>query len=451
MTDERKITLDDVIDDSSAPGIRVVVFAICFCIAMLDGFDTQAIGFVAPVISQAWQLAPDSMGVVFAAGLFGLTIGALMFGPIADIYGRKGILLISVVIFGSFALATAWAQTYHQLLLFRFLTGIGLGGAMPNVIALTSEYFPKRNRTTMVTLMFIGFPIGAVVGGLAGGKLISLFGWQSIFYVGGIAPLLMLPIILLLLPESVRYLAKKDRSSAQFASILTRFNYRPKVDAAQIDILEKDSAQVSPVRVLFTEGRALATALLWIIFFVNLLILYFLVNWLPTVMTTAGVSLERAIVAIAVLNLGGVIGGFVLSRFCDKVGPFAVLALSYMLAAVFVALIGQAVTSIPLSLATIFFAGFFVIGAQFCANAVAAQFYPTAGRSAGVGWALGVGRIGSIVGPMIGGTMIAAGLTIDRLLLFSGLPAIIAAVCVLALPFVGAARTAPATVRPSEA
>lgn len=451
MKDERRITLDDVIDQSSAPRIRTVVFAICFCIAMLDGFDTQAIGFVAPVISQAWQLSPDSMGIVFAAGLFGLTIGALIFGPVADIYGRKGILLVSVAIFGGFALATAWAQTYHQLLLFRFLTGIGLGGAMPNVIALTSEYFPKRNRTTMVTLMFIGFPIGAVVGGLAGGKLIALFGWQSIFYIGGIAPLLMLPVILMLLPESVRYLAKKDKLSAKFASILNRFEYRTKVDPAQLDISDEGPVQVSPVKVLFTEGRALATVLLWVIFFVNLLILYFLVNWLPTVMTTAGVSLERAIVAIAVLNFGGVIGGFALSRLCDKVGPFMVLGLSYLLATVFVALIGQAVTSISLSLATIFFAGFFVIGAQFCANAVAAQFYPTAGRSAGVGWALGMGRIGSIVGPMIGGTMIAAGLTIDRLLLFSGLPAIVAAVCVIALPFVTTGRTAPGAVRPSEA
>lgn len=451
MNDERKITLDDVIDESRAPGIRAVVFTICFCIAMLDGFDTQSIGFVAPVISQAWQLSPDSMGIVFAAGLFGLTIGALMFGPIADIYGRKGILLISVAIFGGFAFATAWAQTYHQLLLFRFLTGIGLGGAMPNVIALTSEYFPKRNRMTMVTLMFIGFPIGAVVGGLAGGKLIALFGWQSIFYIGGIAPLLMLPVILMLLPESVRYLAKKDKLSAQFASILNRFEYRTKVDPAQLDISEEGPVQVSPVKVLFTEGRALATLLLWVVFFVNLLILYFLVNWLPTVMTTAGVSLERAIVAIAILNLGGVIGGFALSRLCDKVGPFTVLAPSYLLAALLVALIGQVVTSIPLSLATIFFAGFFVIGAQFCVNAVAAQFYPTAGRSAGVGWALGMGRIGSIVGPMIGGTMIAAGLTIDRLLLFSGLPAIIAAVCVMALPFVAMAKTTSGAVRPSEA
>lgn len=451
MTDQGRVTLDDVIDNSNAPGIRGPVFIICFIIAMLDGFDTQAIGFVAPVISQAWQLPADDMGVVFAAGLFGLTIGALIFGPVADIYGRKPILLASVAIFGIFALMTAWAQSYNQLLVLRFLTGIGLGGAMPNVIALTAEYFPKRNRTTMVTLMFIGFPVGAVIGGLAGGKLIAAFGWPSIFYVGGVAPLLMLLVMVALLPESVRYLAKKDKSSAQFASIVRRLEYGVEVDPTQLDISQEGSVQVSPVKVLFTEGRAVATVLLWVVFFVNLLILYFLINWLPSVMTTAGVPLERAIIAVAVLNLGGVIGGFTLGRLVDRLGPFTVLALSYLVAAVFVALIGQAVTSIPLSLATIFFAGFFVIGAQFCANAVAAQFYPTSGRSAGVGWALGVGRVGSIVGPLIGGVMITAGLGIDKLLLFSGLPAIIAAACVMVLPFIATARSTPGAVSASRA
>jgi AAHS family 4-hydroxybenzoate transporter-like MFS transporter len=434
MVQYEALNADALIENAQHTSMRRVTFAICFIVAMLDGYDTQAIAFVAPVIAKQWGISVDTFGPVFAIGLLGLTIGALAFGPIADRYGRKPILFVSTAIFGAFGLMTVLATTYNELLVYRLLTGIGLGGAMPNVIALTSEYFPRRIRTTAVTLMFTGFPIGAVIGGIAGGKLIAAFGWHSIFVVGGVAPLVILPLIALWLPESIRYLLRTEPQSQRVQMIVARL--APLGNVAP-DIAAEASSEGNgvPIRHLFADGRSLVTLLLWVIFFVNLLILYFLINWLPTVMTAGGMPLEKAIVAIAMLNLGGVVGGFTLGRLIDRFGPFYVLSASYVLATISVSAIGQTTQSIPLSLAVTFVAGFFVIGCQFCANALAAESYPTFARSTGVGWALGIGRIGSIVGPLIGGLMVGAGFSIALLLVYSGLPALLAALAILLLAY----------------
>jgi AAHS family 4-hydroxybenzoate transporter-like MFS transporter len=419
-----------VIDRVPLSRLQWTTIVLCGLVAILDGFDTQAIAFVAPLIAKDIQVEMSAFGAVFGAGLLGLTVGALAFGPAADRWGRKPIIIISTLGFGIFALFTPpLSYSREALMLLRFLTGLGLGGVMPNIIALTSEYSPKTRRATLVTLMFCGFPLGAVLGGLISTQLMARFGWPAVFYLGGILPLFLLPLLVLWLPESLRYLVAHNVQSGRPLAILRRVDpaggYGEEVRCMLPEQIEKGS----PISQLFTGERAFGTGLLWVVFFCNLLVLYFLINWLPSILQTAGLPIERAIIATVVLNAGGIIGGLTLSRLVDSRQPFAILAAAYAVAAVLVAGIGFAATvSVQILMFTIFAAGFFVIGSQYCMNALAANYYPTGLRSTGVGWALGIGRIGSIVGPVVGGAMIAMSWSNEKLFAAIAIPPVLASV-----------------------
>lgn len=432
MAQDGEINVRAVLDRERFGAYRTLVVIVCGIVAMLDGFDTQAIAFVAPVISKQWGMDVSAFGPIFGAGLLGLMIGALVFGPVADRFGRRTVVIVSTVIFGAFALLTVTARTFEILLLLRFLTGLGLGGAMPNVIAITSEYSPSRLRATMITVMFCGFPLGAVLGGIIGSQMIPAFGWESIFYLGGILPLVLIPVLLAVLPESIRYLVSHRKQSASIARMLNRISPSG-YSADQTFIVMEPMLPGFSVGHLFKDGRASTTLLLWVTFFMNLLMLYFLVNWLPSVLREIGVPVERAIISIALLNLGGIAGGILLARAIDKIGPYGVLIATYIGAAILTATIGMTGRSFAMLMLVVFLSGFCVIGAQLAINAVAAMAYPTAIRSTGVGWALGVGRVGSIVGPVVGGVLIAAEIGVRELFWISAVPALIAAAAILVL------------------
>jgi AAHS family 4-hydroxybenzoate transporter-like MFS transporter len=422
-----------------------MTIVLCSLVAILDGFDTQAIAFVAPVIARELNFEMSAFGPIFGAGLLGLTVGALAFGPAADRLGRKPVIVISTAVFGIFALLTPTVHSINGLLLFRFLTGLGLGGAMPNIIALTAEYSPRGRRATLVTLMFCGFPLGAVLGGLISSKLIPAFGWPAVFYLGGILPLLLMPFLLWGLPESIRYLVARGTLQERCVAILRRVDPAGGYTAATRCILPEERSAGTSIRQLFTDGRAVATGLFWLVFFSNLLMMYFLINWLPAVLQQAGLPIERAIIATVVLNAGGIVGGLILGSMVDRRPPFGILTAAYAAAAVFVAAIGAVGTSIPVIMAAIFAAGFFVIGSQYCLNALAANFYPTMLRSTGVGWALGIGRIGSIIGPVLGGVMIGMGWTTSQLFVAVAVPAVVASIGVY---LIGTqSKAAPTAVR----
>src|SRR6202142_2546078 len=214
----------EFIDQQPVGGFQIRLLLICAAVLFLDGFDTQAIGFAAPALAKEWGLTKGALGPVFSAGLFGLMIGALLFGPLADRIGRKKIIIFSTLAFGIGALVTALVNDVNTLLAIRFLTGLGLGGAMPNAIAITSEFNPRRRRATMVMIMFCGFSVGAALGGLLAAALIPQFGWRSVFVVGGAAPLLLAPILALRLPESVRFLVLAGRPQARVAELLGLVN-----------------------------------------------------------------------------------------------------------------------------------------------------------------------------------------------------------------------------------
>lgn len=415
---------------------HVRVTALCALVAALDGFDTQAIAYVAPSIGEAWNVQQSAFGPVFGAGLLGLTIGALTLGAAADRLGRKSVILLCVAMFGIFALLTAAAGNMEQLLLCRLLTGIGLGGAMPNLIAVTNEYAPDRLKATLVTIMFCGFPLGSTIGGLISAALIANQGWQSIFLLGGIIPLALLPILAWKLPESARFLVRRADAETRLSAAFKEID--PSLSAAQfIDETAKESDEKKSsgffVIELFRERRAATTLLLWTAFFMNLLVMYFLVNWLPSLLRGNGLSLGVAITSTALLNLGGVIGALVLGRLIDRREPTRILGSAYAASAGFIILLAFAGTNVSLLLAAAALAGFGIVGGQIGLNALAASTYPTRMRATGVGWALGIGRTGSILGPVAGGVLLSRDWSSQQLLLAAVAPALLAALAVFCL------------------
>jgi AAHS family 4-hydroxybenzoate transporter-like MFS transporter len=412
------LDLETIIDTSPLGRRQVVIVALCALVAMVDGFDTQSIALVAPVIVSAWGLKASTFGVVFGAGLLGSLIGAFLFGLAADRVGRKPALIAAMFLFAVVTLATPLTASVGSLIAVRLVTGLGLGGALPILISITSEYAPTRLRSTLVSLMFCGFPLGAVVGGIAAARLIPAFGWPSIFYIGAAIPLLLLPAILALVPESIRFLAMKhDRVGV--SAILQRMKWAAAWDG---DLSTAPSQPGrSPVAALFAEGRAVGTLLLWTTLFLSLLLTYFLINWIPIIARQSGIGMSSAVLAVAAVNLGAIVGCLLIGRLADRRGdPTAFISFGFALGAVAIVLIGSAGQSSAWLLTTTFLTGVFSVGAQMCTVAYCASFYDTGLRATGVGWAIGVGRVGAIVGPVVGGTLIGTGMPTTRLFLIVG-------------------------------
>jgi MFS transporter, AAHS family, 4-hydroxybenzoate transporter len=432
-----EIDVAEFIDRQPVGRFQIGLLLACAAVLFIDGFDTQAIGYVAPAVARDWKLARGALGPVFGAGLFGLMIGALVFGPIADRVGRRRIIIACTAAFGVGTLATTFASDVPSLMTIRFLTGLGLGGAMPNAVALTSEFSPLRRRATMVMAMFCGFVVGAAIGGLLAAVLIPAFGWHSVFVVGGVVPLLLVPFLVVRLPESIRFLALSGRANDDVAALLARIAPSVRHAPGARFVVREIKLPGIPVVHLFGGGRAWATLILWALFFMSLLDLHMLSNWLPTVLNDLGASVSAAAVVGSMLQVGGVVGTFALGKFIDRFS-FRALALIYGFASVAVGAIGFSGRSIALTTIAVFCAGFCVVGGQGGSNALSATLYPTAIRSTGVGWALGIGRAGSIVGPLVGGMMLARQMSNESVFLAAALPALCASLASFALSRIAA-------------
>ena len=428
MSPAARLEVHQFIDQLPLSRYQLLIAILCALVLFMDGFDAQAMGFVAPALVEHLHIARASLGPVFSSGLVGIMIGALVFGPLADRFGRKPVLVFCTVLFGACSLLTATSASLPSLLVYRLITGFGLGGAMPNAVALTSEFMPKRLRATAVTLMFVGFSIGAAVGGFVAAALISRFGWQSVFVTGGVVPCVIAVLLIALLPESIRFLLMKGGENERIAQSLARIASGISVDLAQPLYIEERPTQEFVVKQLFTAGRAPMTLLVWVIFFMSLLDLYFLNAWLPTVIHDAGIVIEKAIILTALFQVGGAFGSLIMGRLLDRFLSFRVLACAYLSAGVFVFFIGAAGKSVTLLALTILAAGCGVIGGQSSANALTAEFYPTPMRSTGVGWALGIGRIGSIIGPLLGGVLLSFEHQTRRVFWAAAIPVLIASV-----------------------
>ena len=433
MNGSTPIDVTEFIDSRGFSRYQVLVVALCFLVVFVDGFDVQAIGYVAPALLKNFQVSKAALGPIFSAGLLGMALGALSFGPIADRYGRRPVLLFCTAFFAVMSLLTSSVDSIQSLMWARFFTGLGLGGVMPNAIAITSEYSPQRSRSTAVMVMFCGFSLGAALGGFVAAGIIRDFGWQSVFVVGALLPCLVFVLMLLFLPESVRYLVLKGGQNSRIRQTLQKLQGSCALAEAVSFVAGESQHRSNPIKHLFLERRTRMTLLLWVIFFMSLLELYFLSNWLPTVIGEVGIESSTAIMIAAGLQVGGTVGTLALGRLFDKLSPFKALAAIYLLAAGFVVLISSAGASVPLLACAVFGAGFCVVGGQIGANALTAKAYPTAIRATGVGWALGIGRVGSICGPLIGAALLSTHWEMRHVFLLSAIPVSIAAIAALFL------------------
>jgi len=316
--------------------IQVWIIMVCAVVAMVDGFDTQSIALAAPGIAAEFHLEAAAFGPVFGIGLFGGLVGAVASGLAGDRYGRKPVLLLSVTLVAAASFAIVFADTLFSLGAIRFITGLGLGGALPSIIALTSEYAPAERKASVVAGMFCGFPLGAVAGGLASTALIPRFGWQSIFIAGAISPLVLVPLIWATLPESVQFLARRE-DKQPLDRILRRLGIDPRAAASLAPV---PRAEKSPLASLFANGRALGTVLLWVTLLLSLLMTYFLTNWLPILASQNGLPVQMGILGAVMLNLGSIIGSIVLGRIADRRSKWVTITIGYMIGAVAVAAIG---------------------------------------------------------------------------------------------------------------
>lgn len=417
---------------------QLLTFLLCGLVVFLDGFDTLAIGYVAPSLMSEWGVTKMALGPVFASSLVGLMIGALFFGPLADRFGRKPVLVTSVVMFGLFTLLTAMSRGIVELSVLRFLTGLGLGGAMPIAVALTSEYAPSRIRSTVVMIMFCGFSLGGGAGGMLAARIIEDYGWHSVFVVGGVQPVLLAIWLMFSLPESVRYLAVTKKSNHLIAKILRKMDPRVAYDSDTRFTVHEEKPAGFPVVALFRDNRAMLTVLLWFMFFMSLFQIFFVSNWMPTILGSNGIPRENALMITAMFPIGGTIGTLVLGRFVDTRRPYMVIALVYFAAAAFVGALGLiGGSSYTLLAVCAFAAGFCSIGAQVGTNALAAAAYPTMIRSTGVGWALGIGRIGAIISALLSGFLLSLQLSISEAFLIGAVPMFLAALTAMLLNMQG--------------
>ena len=411
-------------------GLQLRVVALCTLVQICDGYDLNAVAWAVPSLIKAWHLPPPMFTAAFLWSSIGILVGALSAGPIGDRFGRRPLLLASLTIFGIASLLSATAGSIGMLSLWRFFTGIGIGGGFSGAAALTGDYAPHRLRATMIMISFTGAPLGGFVGGQIVALLLAHYEWPVIFVLGGIFPLILVLALAVWLPESPRFLARRQDLSPGHAAVLRRLDIAPQAGAV-------DVAQGNPVGMLFSHGYALQTILLWIIYFCSLLNLFLFAYWMPTVLNLIGMSPPQAVFASSLRDFGAIFAVLYLGLAIDRIGPERTLALHYAAGAVFIAVIALVALPYAMLLIMTFLAGTTIIGSQTGANGTCGKLYPARMRTSGLGWALGVGRLGGIAAPVLGGYLLSLGMAPTHIFLSACLFALIAAAATALLAFRG--------------
>ncbi|MGF6755095.1 MFS transporter [Paraburkholderia sp. GAS42] len=396
------------------------ILLLCFLVVAVDGLNTASVGFIAPALAAHWHVSKAALAPVMSAALFGLAIGALTAGPMADRYGRKSVIVVSVLTFGLSSLFASQAGSLSEMVALRFVAGLGLGAAMPNTSTLMTEYSPMSRRSLFGTLMLCGFTLGSASAGFLSSLLIPAFGWRSVLLAGGILPTVLSIVLIVLLPESARFLVVQRAPAARIAAILRKIAPLAKLDDVIFCVPEGTQNGRSSVRALFAPQYSLGTLLLWMTNFFGQVVVYLLTGWLPTLMRDAGIPIESAALVTAMFMFGGTFGAVFLGWLMDRTNRYLVIAVSYGTAVAFIVPIGSHQDGLVLLKALVFGAGF-AMGAQAALSVLASQLYETPCRATGVSWMLGIGRLGGIVGASIGGVLLTAGW--DFRLIFTSLAA----------------------------
>jgi len=421
------------IDERPISAYQKRLIALVGCCVLMDGFDAQVIGFVAPSLAEHWHIEASALAPLFAAGLIGMLIGAAVLGMLSDRIGRRPVLIGATFFFALGTLATAATSTLPQMMALRFLTGLGIGGVMGNAAALVSEYSPRHRRASPLMWVSCGFTGGAILGGLIAAAVIPLAGWRWVFVIGGVLPLLIGSVMIAKLPESLTFLISRDTSSATVRQALRRIDKMAKIDENAGFVRPAAAPESGLFFALFGNGLAPITFLLWAVSFLNLLALYFLASWLPLLATKMAYSGGIGIMMGTLLQVGGLIGALLLGPIMDRFGFTSILVRILLAGGIAIALVGQFIVPDLLRFALVFVAGVAVVGGQPALNALAASLYPSAIRATGVGWCLAVGRAGSICGPLVAGAMLASGSAVQTLFLAVAVAPIASAVLIIGL------------------
>ena len=422
-----RILVEEVIDKAKISPFHWRILFWCTLIIIFDGYDLVIYGVVLPILMQQWQLDPVTAGALGSTALFGMMIGAMLLGTLSDRFGRKKMIVLCIVLFSGFTALNGFAQTPLQFGVMRFIAGLGIGGVMPNVVALMSEYSPRRIRSTLVAVMFSGYAIGGMLSAVLGIWIVPQFGWQVMFYLA-VIPLLLLPLIWTQLPDSVAFLVRQGKI-AEARKVLAALSGKPLPDDAELAVHQPQKTEQS-LAALFSNNRALSTLMFFQAFFMCLLMVYGLGSWLPKLMTMAGYGFGSSLMFLLFLNIGGIIGAIGGGWLSDRFHPRPVLMLFFTLAAVSLALLGfKSHVAVLYFLVTV--AGATTIGSQILLYAYVAQFYPTAIRSTALGWSSGVGRIGAILGPVLGGALLAMQLSHQMNFLAFVVPGALAVIAIM--------------------
>ncbi|EMH6515907.1 TPA: MFS transporter [Raoultella planticola] len=422
MTQTQRLDVRELINGNPLSRFQKLVVFLGFCVIALDGFDIAIMGFIAPTLKHEWGVTNYELGFVIRAALIGLALGAILSGPLADWLGRKKIIVNSVFFFGFWTIVTAFSQNIEQMIFFRFMTGLGLGAAMPNIGTLVSEYAPERQRSFLITVIFCGFTFGAAAGGFSASWLIPRFGWHSLMALGGILPLLFAPLLIWLLPESVRFLVVKRAPAARIRAILQRLYPGQIADNAEFT-LPAQPVNANAMRLVLSRHYRLGSLMLWLVYFMGLFLVYILGSWLPTLVKEVGLTVSQAAVMTAIYQAGGTVDSLFAGWLMDRINPHRALGLIYAIGGLFTMAMGYAAASFALLCLLAFVSGACLNGANTGMNALSARYYPTQARATGSSWMHGIGRMGAILSAFAGAEMMALNLSFENVFLILGIPA----------------------------
>lgn len=426
------INVNDVISDSTFNRFHFLLLLWCCFIIMFDMYDLVIYGSVLPVLMEEWALTPVQGGAIGSYGFFGMMLGAIVFGVLADRLGRKNVLLVCTLLFSASTALCGLAPGPVAFSIFRFLGGLGIGGVVPNAIALLTDYGPKNNRNIMVAIAMCFFPVGGILAALLGMVLIPVFGWKVLYYISAL-PILFLPLMYKQIYDSPSILLAKGKMD-ELRKALSKVNNNLVFSKdVKFEMVKEEKDPGSPVTALFKNNRAIGTLMIWVAFFMCLLMVNGLTTWLPNFMVEAGYELGSSLSFMIVLHVGSIIGTLFLGGIADKWGTKRVLVPMFIVAAISLSFLGLGNNLILLYL-LVGITGACTIGAQSISYSFASQYYPSFIRATAVGLASGIGRVGAIVGPAFGGVLLTLQLPVHMNFIAFAIPGIIAAIAFTFVP-----------------